>query len=429
MYAAAESLCAEFGADVTVIESLDLSSTNVSNNDVLLALQKLKRIKHLSLSNCTKVTVDLPSMLYQAYQPYRCLARSLESINLSRCFQLTESSIFHVLQWSLTPQYRLRSAVFGKMTMHRMNNPKEIAQFFQRVEKMRQETAASIPPTLENGTAFHWSPLKILVLNNTEGVGLCVLDAIVKCCPNLAVFGLGGSTVQIPDALEMSSPFGAAFASVASHLGLSLSSSMSNTEFCPAWIAALVASLSNLWLLELTFFPRREIDLAQRLLSDRIASMTPLQERHLCMIDFNNADSVEFYRSQIAEPFQAFLERGSRPNSASSDLSRFEDLPVSFLDSLVTTASSTSRGGSMLAPNSVYTFNQTPLHCAAEQGNDVHIQALIKSGVILEMRGRGGGSPLLKVTSMFSAEDCHHLGLGIKRRTCGCRPVASGSTG
>ena len=363
--------------------------------------------------------MDLPSRFYQGYHPYRCLAGSLESINLSRCFQLTESSIFHILQWSLSPPHRLRSAVFGKMTIQRMNGLKEIAQFLQRVDKMRQETAAaSIPPTLENGSAFHWSPLKILILNNTEGVGLCVLDAIVRCCPNLAVFGLGGSTVKIPTDLEMSSPFGVAFASVASHLGLSLSSSMSNTEFCPAWIAALVASLSHLWLLELTFFPRQEIDLAHRLISDRIVPMTPLQERHFCMIDFNNAASVEFYRSQIAEPFQVFLERGSRPSSALSDLSRFEDLPVSFLDSLVTTASSTSRGGSMLAPNSVYTFSQTPLHCAAEHGDDVHIQALIKSGVILEMRGRGGGSPLLKVTSVLSTEDCHRVGLGIKGRTC-----------
>lgn len=385
-------------------EVLDLSQTNVSDTDVIEAVKRLPNLVQLSCSNCNKISEDLPMLLYHTYAPYHCIAPMLESLNVNRCFQLTDTAIMRTLQWSITKEYALKAASFGKMTITTLNAQILTQRLLQSFHEM-QGTQDFVDSDILLKTPVRWSTLRILCLNNVERVGLSLLNLISLCCPNLAVLGLGGTLLEADLVRRLDTPFGVACGKMIEHLDLKRYVSFGPLVatvlfgFATASLCAMVASMPRLWLLELTFFPTSVINQIKQTLASDVLPLTPQQRKTFHIVDFANAQSIIEFQTCIVDSYKRMLE--ARTNNAAfrnSDLLwRFEDFPTSFLDLLIATASNTSKGGSLIGPLSSFTFSSTPLHCAAENGDVALVRALIKFGVELEVRGRGSGSPLFKV--------------------------------
>jgi len=349
------------------IESLDLSFTNLTDEDVARAVAKLPMLQTLSLSNCTKVTI---AVLKRTKERPTGIMPALKTLNLSKCYQLQDKDFLEVIAAAVRRQPNLQAVSLAKLNLERLENMNPDL-LLKHLDLQVQEK---------------WCSLRSLCLNNVDGIGLGMLGLISKYCPQLSSMGLGGSVIQEASHDIPNTELGQAFRSTMDFLDEPSDNLKPSDRFAIAALSAFVSELPKLWLLEVTFFPSSVIDSLDSLISQKAIALSPLQQESFQIIDFTNSLTTRSFYENILLP--------SRQNRCAE--AKFMDMPATFVDLLVHSASVTSRGGSMIDVRSPYSFCLTPLHCAAERGDTEHVSTLIKSGIILEIRGRGSGSPLFK---------------------------------
>lgn len=315
---------------------------NVTDRDIEAAIRALPHLKELCLANCMRLSEFFPSLIQKSYPTFNCIALRLETLDLRGCWQYNEEALRRVLVWSMNCECRLKSAAFKSLWIRQFDPlNKEIKNKLCLI-KMQLDPQTPMPCLIDHG--FFWSSLRILMLNNTHLPGIQTFSAIVECCPNLAVIGLGGSeqfTSDIGYAAEL--PFFASFLHVAEEMEWN-KDIITDIKGVAAFICALFVSLEKLWMVEMTFFPTEVFKLVIDWFNKTSYLSSLQKEAFVTLVDFNDTKScLDFYHS-ISKPFEKFLYQRANGKMPSNDLLgwKFDQFPSSFLKTMIQTATWTT---------------------------------------------------------------------------------------
>ncbi|PSC75657.1 serine threonine-phosphatase 6 regulatory ankyrin repeat subunit A [Micractinium conductrix] len=384
--AALQGVCASWPGTA----ELDLRGCPLEDRDVAAAAAALPRLASLHLSGCKKLT---PGLLAGGL-----LRRpALRTVTLQRCFQLTSGALTDVLAAAGAPGSRLACAALSHLSLADWPEAAAPAAAAAAGAAGSEVPAATAPaPATRPAAAAARGPppaggLRMLALQNCTKLGHGALAALADACPSLEALMLGGTSFAEAFAAAgdgTTSAGGDGDASEAPPAGLPaplierfydsaldalaegsplpalLGSDTSYASYIAsivAHLAALVAQLPRLRVLELTFgLPglapalQRLAVIEPQLLAGRPA---PLQVWDLCST------------ATMAEA-QAW-RRGVAGVSAAD------------ADALLCAAVNCSSGA-----------RATPLHVAAEEGETRRVSALLALGAAPDARDRGGATPL-----------------------------------
>jgi hypothetical protein len=369
-----QQLCASFPGTA----ELDLRGSPLEDGDVAHALRTLPALSVLQLSGCKKLTPTLTADLLFARAPGTSGAGQggLRCVTLQRCFQLTAAALSDVLAAAARPGSRLAAAALSHLSL------------------ASWPAVGQAPPPP--------GQLRVLALHNCDKLGPRALEALSQACPRLEVLMLGGS-VLLPEQPA------AAADEAADGGGDSGSDAVDSANNCPAadglpqrffdavlavlqgedaapalcsgfaahvagvaaQLAALVARLPHLQVLELTFgLPGLAAALQHlaatepELLAGRAQAVAVWD---LCTAT-SVADALAWRRAVRAR----WCAAGGRGAVAPSDAA-----------ALLHAAVNCSSGG-----------RQTPLHAAADDCDTTQLQALLELGAQVDARDRSGATAL-----------------------------------
>ncbi len=341
---------------------LDLRGSPLEDGDVAQALRTLPALSVLQLSGCKKLTPSLTADLLFA-QPRgndRAGKGGLRCVTLQRCFQLTAAALSDVLAAAAQPGSRLATAALSHLSL----------------AGWPAAGQASPPP----------GQLRMLALHNCDKLGPRVLEALAEACPRLEVLMLGGS-VLLPEqpseagagggdsgdgAADADSPqgcqaadsqhqrfFDAALAALqdGDTAPALCSGFAAHVAGVAAQLAALVARLPHLQVLELTFGLPGLAAALQHLAATEPQLLArraqPVAVWDLCSAA-SVADALAWRRTVRAR----WCAAGGRGAVAPCDAA-----------ALLYAAVNCSSGG-----------RQTPLHAAADDCDTTQLQALLELG-------------------------------------------------
>jgi hypothetical protein len=246
------------------MSSCNLSMLPLEHCHVIKLAQGLPLLQHLDLSSCKKLQ---PSMTPQLLQGLA--SRQLQSLNLQRCFQLTDACLTCVLEYacgSHSSSKALQCIALSHLnlatwpaaadaaaaqiaTQHNSshntnsNNDREVASRFSSDDGSSQAAATSCDNNRASSNSFgssgstaaEWqavaaglltklpkqlgvalqgagaaSALRVVVLNNCSLLPVQGLVSLAVACPSLEYLILGGSTLKPPALLPAAAADGAA---------------------------------------------------------------------------------------------------------------------------------------------------------------------------------------------------------------------------
>lgn len=338
------------------------------------ALRALPSLMLLQLSGCKKLTSALTAELLFA-QPPGGGGGSLRCVTLQRCFQLTAVALGDVLVAAAQPGSRLAAAALSHLSL------------------ADWPAAGQAPPPP--------GQLRMLALHNCAKLSPAALQALAHACPRLEVLMLGGSALVGDEgaaseggsdstdggaassgdtgsptaAAEQRHRFFEAALAALEHEGaapaLCGGGFAAYVAGVAAQVAALVARLPRLRVLELTFALPGLAATVRHLAATEPALLAgrerPVQVWDLCT-GTSVAAALAWQRGMCA----AWCAAGGRGAVAPCDVA-----------ALLHAAVNCSSAG-----------RQTPLHAAADECDTAQLRALLRLGAHCDARDRSGATPL-----------------------------------
>ncbi len=435
---------------------LDLSGLALEDGQLQRLLAGgLPRLARLHLAGCRKITTRLAGLLCgsaaggagapqrrprsssrsgaaaaaAAAQQQLAPAARLELLNLQRCFQLNAQLLAALLAAAAQPRARLQLLAmshvdFGAFPFAGANSsagavagqqqqqaPLPLAALVQAALQAGAGACGAPPPTavellLRGGRpgagpgdppALRFSSLRILALTNGTRLGPAAMHALPLACPLLEHLLLGGCTLpgssgavalEWPERcaalvrqLRAALPRGASVAGGAGGALVAIGSAASSSgqlvrEFA-VQLAAMAAQLPRLRALELTLLPPAIVALVRALLRGLPSGR---QAEGLMVWDLTEVACV--YAALDVLAARGARGTGARQGQQAQQQQQQQQAPGALALALRCAANCSS--GSRVSP----------LHVAAEQGDNAFATGLLELGAAVDARDSGGATPL-----------------------------------
>jgi hypothetical protein len=449
---------------------LDVSGLPLEDHQLLRLLPALSKLQKLHLAGCRKITSALAALLgcsisstssklsrpssQRSVAPAaasRAATAQLRHLNMQRCYQLNSRLLTALLAAAARPGAKLQLLAMSHMDMSQFPfaAPSPAAgnatpqPFSQLVAAALAATSArpgmlttapvSRPAAaLLEPVAHRFSSLRLLALHSCTRLGPAAMAALPLCCPLLEVLLLGGSTLpagcstahldmperysSLTKTLRTLLPKGSSAPAGPRGPGSIGSSSSTSGQLVREFavcLAAMASLLPRLKALELTLLPPGVMALVRTLLRALAASGAGRKgagsQQEPLAWDFCEVNSVYSALDFLAASQAATGQHPHQQQLAAGTSARLEPAAVAL--------------GLRCAANCSSGSRLTPLHCAAEQGDNAFAAGLLELGAAANARDSGGA------TALFLACEAGHAAVANTLLDAGTDPLARNAAG
>lgn len=366
------------------IQMLDLSNTWVDDADISQLVEECPELRVVKLAGCRKLAAVSETLLTPD------TGVKLECVSLHRCFQTRNNALGELLEAAASSKQSLQCITVSHLDLRLW--PKTQSQQHTDVPKDNSQLAVPILssdaecvqqlPAAQPFSSLSGSSLTALAVHNCHGLTPAGLQVMAAACPKLQLLFLGGSSIHALKRSSQAPPASAAghipllnsiprsrAAAIAGVLKKCSPSQHPAAHAIAAELAAIVADMPDLSVLEITFMPSGTRTELRSMLADSCS------DRCIQILDLCEPQSIEtaVAYSNIAR-LTCYAKHDGHAKCGAVQ---------AYAGQLIQTAVHCSNSA-----------RQTPLHVAVEVDDASAVEALLELGSGVNARDKGGATPL-----------------------------------